>query len=107
VGVVATFPQLEKAITTQQRRMAPFIQRPGVLANRVVFRSDKPYRLKNLSIFNIMTTFFPLLTTFKRGIYACDAIPSSQTEDASLEEKVPYRMRHLKLLSSSLAFDGL
>jgi hypothetical protein len=89
VGVVATFPQLEKAITIQQRRMAPFTQRLGILANIVLFRSDKPYLLKNLYIFNIMTTFFLLLTTFKRGRYACDSIPSSQTEDASLEEKVP------------------
>jgi hypothetical protein len=48
-----------------------------------------------------MRTFFLLLTTSKRGISACDSIPSSKTEDASLEEKVPYMMRDLKLLSSS------
>jgi hypothetical protein len=70
----------------------------------VFFRSDKRYRLKNLYIFSIMRTFFLLLTTSFRGRYACDAIPSSKTEDASLEEKVPYMMRHLKLLSSSCMY---
>jgi hypothetical protein len=84
VGVVDTFPQLEKAITTQQRRMAPSTQRLGVLVNIVLFRSDKRYRLKNLYIFSIMRTFFLLLTTSKRGIHAYDSIPSSKAEDASL-----------------------